>query len=424
MTKTITSVIDDTLSQIQKRGLKESSVTDYQKSLFQPILKYFIRKGYECYDREFLEEFLSYHDERRKNGEISHSYFSRFQKAVHLLISTAETGQTDFSMRGRPGTYSPTAEHLALINIILDSAGYKGTARKDLISPMKHFFCYIENSGTDTEQITDGDILSFFNEASLVNKSSMGRVLRALKLITVYLKENGSCSLNLDYSMMSVKRSRDRCIAPYSLDEINSVFSVIDRSSEIGARDYAIILLALGTGLRGCDIARLRKDEIDWHGCSVFVMQKKTGNPLHLPLGGETMNAIADYILKFRPESMEPYVFLTTDCPPRVLSRCTLYKRLKKYKTLAGVAPRERQGFHSLRRTFATGLSSSEVDISTISSLMGHGDIDEDRPYLTYDEEQMAFVAMGCGSVPLSGKYYSDCSPTETCTGGDKNDVL
>lgn len=424
MTKTITSVIDDTLSQIQKRGLKESSVTDYQKSLFQPILKFFIQQGCECYDRDLLEKFLSYQDGRRKNGEISHSYFSRFQKAVHLLISTAETGQTDFSMQRRSGTYSPTAEHLALINTILDSAGYKGTVRKDLTSPMKHFFCYIENRGMEISQITDRDILSFFNETSLVNKSSMGRILRTLKLVTGYLKENGVSSLNLDYSMMSIKRSREHCIAPYSFNEIDSVLSVIDRSSEIGARDYAIILLALGTGLRGCDIAGLCKDAIDWYGCSVSITQKKTGNFLHLPLGGETMNAIADYILKFRPESMEPYVFLTTDCPPRALNRCTLYKRLRKYKALAGVTPRERQGFHSLRRTFATGLSSSGVDISTISSLMGHRGIDEDRPYLSYNEEQMAFVAMGCASVPFSGKYYSNCNPAQMCTGGGRNDVL
>ncbi|MCM1412573.1 MAG: tyrosine-type recombinase/integrase [Lachnospiraceae bacterium] len=289
---------------------------------------------------------------------------------------------------------------------------------------MKHFFCYIENGGIDVGQITDRDILLFFNEASLVNSSSMGRVLRTLKLVTAYLKENNICRLNLDYSMMSVKRGRDRCIAPYSPDEAVSVLTVIDRSSEIGARDYAIILLALGTGLRGCDIAGLRKDEIDWHGCSVSVIQKKTGNSLHLPIGGETMNAIADYILKFRPESTEPYVFLTADRPPRALNRCTLYKRLKKYKALAGVTARNRQGFHSLRRTFATGLSSSGVDISVISSLMGHRGIDEDRPYLSYNDEQMAFVAMGCASVPFSGKYYSDCNPAQTCTGGGGNDVL
>lgn len=136
------------------------------------------------------------------------------------------------------------------------------------------------------------------------------------------------------------------------------------------------------------------------------------------------MNAIADYILKFRPESTEPYVFLTADRPPRALNRCTLYKRLKKYKTLAGVASRDRQGFHSLRRTFATGLSSSGVDISVISSLMGHRGIDEDRPYLSYNDKQMAFVAMECASVPFSGKYYSDCNPTQMCAGGGENDVL
>lgn len=424
MTKTITSVIDDTLSQIRKHGLKETSVTDYQKSLFQPVLKYFVQKGCECYDRGLLEEFLSFYDMRRKNGEISHSYFSRFQKAVHLLISTAETGQADFSMRSRTGAYFPTAEHLALIDRILDSAGYEGTARKDLSSPMKHFFCHLEKEGILTENITDGDILSFFKEASLSNKSSMRRVLRALKLTAVYLKENNAGSVNLDYSMMHIKCGRNRCIPPYEPEDVYSILSVIDRSSEIGARDYAVILLALSTGLRGCDIVSLHKDEIDWKGCSVSVIQQKTGKPLQLPLGGETMNAIADYILNFRPDSREPYVFLTTDRPPRVLNRASIYKRLKKYKNLAGLASRESQGFHSLRRTFATGLSSAGVSISAISSLMGHKDIDEDCPYLSYNREQMALVAMGCGDVPLSGRYYADCNPAIKKEGGAGNDVL
>lgn len=418
MTKTLASVIDDTLSQIQSHGLRESSVMDYQKSLFQPIRKYFTHKGCECYDRGLLEEFLSYQGMREKNGEISHSYFSRFQRAVHLLVSTAETGRTDFSMCGKPGVYFPTAEHMALINKILDCAGYEGTARKDLLSPMKHFFCHFEKEGILTENITDGDILSFFKEASLTNKSSMRRVLRALKLIAVYLKENNAGSVNLDYSMMHIKCDRSRCIPPYEPEEVYSVLSVIDRSSEIGARDYAVILLALSTGLRGCDIVSLHKDEIDWKDCSVSVIQQKTGKPLQLPLGGETMNAIADYILNFRPDSREPYVFLTTDRPPRVLNRASIYKRLKKYKNLAGVTSRECQGFHSLRRTFATGLSSAGVSISAISSLMGHKDIDEDRPYLSYNREQMALVAMGCGDVPLSGRYYAGCNPAIKKEGG------
>ena len=67
---TITSVIDDTLSQIRKHGLKESSVTDYQKSLFQPILKYFIQRGCECYDRGLLEEFLSYREDYQQKETL------------------------------------------------------------------------------------------------------------------------------------------------------------------------------------------------------------------------------------------------------------------------------------------------------------------------------------------------------------------
>ena len=53
----------------------------------------------------------------------------------------------------------------------------------------------------------------------------------------------------------------------------------------VAARDAAITLLALTTGLRACDIVNLRLADIDWrgHGPSGIV-QQKTHNPLTVPL--------------------------------------------------------------------------------------------------------------------------------------------
>ena len=55
-------------------------------------------------------------------------------------------------------------------------------------------------------------------------------------------------------------------------------------SGVVSARDAAITLLALTTGLRACDIVDLRLADIDWRSRTAGIVQQKTNNPLTVPL--------------------------------------------------------------------------------------------------------------------------------------------
>src|SRR5260370_576686 len=55
-------------------------------------------------------------------------------------------------------------------------------------------------------------------------------------------------------------------------------------AGQVSARNAAITLLALTTGLRACDIIALRLADVDWRGATIAVVQQKTSNPLTLPL--------------------------------------------------------------------------------------------------------------------------------------------
>lgn len=68
------------------------------------------------------------------------------------------------------------------------------------------------------------------------------------------------------------------------------------------------------TGLRGCDISALTLDSFDWEHDLIKITQAKTGQPLTLPLRAVVGNAVFDYLLKERPRSPEPYVFLQYRC--------------------------------------------------------------------------------------------------------------
>ena len=76
------------------------------------------------------------------------------------------------------------------------------------------------------------------------------------------------------------------------------------------------------------------------------------------------------------------------------------------------------RAFHSLRRSFATELSVAGVPLETISQLLGHRRIDEDKPYLSYNREQIAFCAMNFDEIPLEGGIYAFKADLNSSAGG------
>jgi Site-specific recombinase XerD len=158
---------------------------------------------------------------------------------------------------------------------------------------------------------------------------------------------------------------------------------------------------------------------IDWINGRVFVNQSKTSESLVLPLSGQTMNAVADYILQARPDCDHEEIFLNVKGPVRPMDKRhhTFSRLMKKYSLKAGVEQVPMRSFHSLRRSFATELSSAGIPIETISQLLGHQRIDEDKPYLSYNREQISFCSMGFEEVPIKQGVYRDC------LGGDHHDL-
>jgi integrase len=182
----------------------------------------------------------------------------------------------------------------------------------------------------------------------------------------------------------------------------------VKTETPLGIRDRAILLLAFETGLRAIDIIKLQQSDIDWRNSEVHVMQSKTSDFLNVPLNGTVMNAVADYILKARPESDSSEIFLRSKSPYRAFkTTCALTGVVEKYCALAGVEKKLYRSFHSLRRSFATELSAAGVPLPTISQMLGHKSVDEARPYLSYNRQQTMSCAMGFDGIPISGGVYA-----------------
>lgn len=92
---------------------------------------------------------------------------------------------------------------------------------------------------------------------------------------------------------------------------------------------------------------------------------------------------------------------------------------IDKYCEKAGVSKIAFRGFHSLRRSFETVMVSRGVPIETVSQMMGHKSIIEDKPYITHDTHQISFVAMDFSDVPItSGFYFGHTESAGSLEGG------
>ena len=112
----------------------------------------------------------------------------------------------------------------------------------------------------------------------------------------------------------------DQCPRFLTRPQIDAVLAVIDRTTPVGRRDYAMMLLLTVYGLRGVEVAHLRLDDIDWRNKQLHIRGRKSGNSTTYPLATSVDDAIVDYLRNGRPASSHREVFLSVIAPFRPLA--------------------------------------------------------------------------------------------------------
>lgn len=119
------------------------------------------------------------------------------------------------------------------------------------------------------------------------------------------------------------------------------------------------------TGLRISDIRSLTWDNVQ--GDQISIQMQKTKEPIRIPLHTE-----AQTILDRQDHSRKI-------CFYHLPTTKTLSTVLKSWTTAAGIT--KHITFHSARHTFATACLTSDIDLYTVSKLLGHSDITMTQVY-------------------------------------------
>ena len=163
----------------------------------------------------------------------------------------------------------------------------------------------------------------------------------------------------------------------FTADECQRILSSIDRSSQTGKRDYAILLCISVYGWRSSDVCNLKLQDIDWKNNLISFVQAKTKVPAEFPLHPAIGNAIIDYLKNARPQSNYQNVFvsLCKQNKGNLLRNTSIFSMLQKYMRRGNIIDinKRKHGPHALRFSLATSLiTECEASIELTKSILGH----------------------------------------------------
>jgi site-specific recombinase XerD len=245
-------------------------------------------------------------------------------------------------------------------------------------------------------RLTPERIETFF----LSYAQSMGRAARrsmqsALRTFLRFCLHQGYVQDPLDRAV-PVLRTYKLSTVPRGLSEEQAqrVIESVDRSTNTGLRDYAILQLLHTYGVRGGQVRALRMEDIHWADNQILFRASKNGKDSVLPLSAETGQSLLDYLRQARPRCSYPQVFITCRAPYHALPHSSsLSTIVDRYIRAAGLNVPSR-GAHVFRHGFATRMVNKGHSLKAVADVLGHRHLSTTFIYTKVDFNSLKQVAL------------------------------
>jgi site-specific recombinase XerD len=381
------------------------------KSAFKRLRKFFYEQNVYTYSPDITKQFRRNVEKQAKSNQISQK-MARYLMRISLMVDDFYQGdqiKLKYSY-GKRFRYKISLQHEELLDEFIRWLKIAPNSLAGYRSVIREFLHYLENSNvTDLNSIDSLFISEYLINIAPMHKSSMNNVQVAIRKFIVFLKEKKLCTNSLE-QILTYKTAPTRRKVYAALDDstLQKLLSTPDRTTTMGIRDYAILILPSYTGVRAIDVANIKLQDIDRVNHEIHFIQHKTHKENILPLDVKVMAALDDYF-KVRPDVDNPYVFQTLNKPYRKLNDMSSVRNiLVKYMRLAGIEkqPWDGKGFQAFRRRIGVKLLESSTDIELISQILGHRNIKMLKRYLPLNIESMRCCALGLEIIPLDSEVY------------------
>ncbi len=180
-----------------------------------------------------------------------------------------------------------------------------------------------------------------------------------------------------------------------SLDEIDKIEAVIDKSKNEGIRDHAIVETLYSCGLRVSELCNLCFSNLFLEDGYIHVHGKGNKDRL-VPISQTAIEELRRWFVARQEIDIKPgeedYVFVTAR--GRHMSRITVFHNIKQYAHAAGI--QKEISPHTFRHSFATHLVERGANLRAVQAMLGHESISTTEIYLHLDRQHLREEILTC----------------------------
>ncbi len=231
------------------------------------------------------------------------------------------------------------------------------------------------------------------------DEKGKSRKLASIRAMYNFFYKRGKITTN-PASMIDSIKIHDKSIVYLEADEVSNLLNLVENCNTSAMsniqkahiahtqkRDFALISLLLGTGMRVSECVGIDISDLDFRNNSVKVI-RKGGNESTLYFNEEVRQALLDYMEQREKQQNkaenEKALFLSR-IGKRIAIR-SVQNIVKKYTRV--VSPTKNISPHKLRSTYATSLYKKTGDIYLVADALGHSNINTtQKHYAAMDEE-------------------------------------
>lgn len=226
------------------------------------------------------------------------------------------------------------------------------------------------------------------------NEKGKARKLSAVRSMLSYFYKNNRLQENVGLKV-STPKIHESPIVRLDPDEITDILNIAEAPEKFttvfqdkynrntNKRDFAIISLLLGTGIRVSECVNLNIFDMDFKN-NAFRVTRKGGNIVMLYFSDEVKHSMLEYLPerenrllladKFNDENA-----LFISLQNRRITTRAVENIVKKYATI--VNPLKTVSPHKLRSTFGTELYRKTKDIYVVAEVLGHKDVNTTKKH-------------------------------------------
>ncbi len=244
------------------------------------------------------------------------------------------------------------------------------------------------------EQLCAQDIVTFVQRRSSGMSGKVAKLMTtALRSFLRYLHFRGFVPRDLTGAVPSVAAwtmsTLPRAISAVATEQL---LASVDRTTAVGLRDYALLVLFARLGLRVSEVMRLELDDIEWMAGSLSYCGKG-GHQKQTTLPDEVGMAIAEYLQHGRPRCESRRVFLRHRAPVEGFRGPAGIDSLIRRRIQRAGVDTPSYGAHQFRHALAIRMLQGGASLGEIGTVLDHRSPETTRIYAKVDVDALRTLA-------------------------------